>query len=130
MRSALIKKNLVIQLLLELTLLVGISFLLASCLLELTVGGFSHLFETTLQRKLLFSHLCIITGISWLILTIVSLPLFLHFVRASSLLISGGISPTRKSGYRQNQHDTPTMYLHILPDEHIYHVQANIFHET
>ena len=95
------KKNLVIQLLLELTLLVGISFLLASCLLELTVGGFSHLFETTLQRKLLFSHLCIITGISWLILTIVSLPLFLHFVRASSLLISGGISPTRKSGYRK-----------------------------
>ena len=70
-------------------------------LLELTVGGFSHLFETTLQRKLLFSHLCIITGISWLILTIVSLPLFLHFVRASSLLISGGISPTRKSGYRK-----------------------------
>lgn len=95
------KKNLVIQLLLELTLLVGISFLLASCLLELTVGGFSHLFETTLQRKLLFSHLCIITGISWLILTIVSLPLFLHFVRASSLLIFGGISPTRKSGYRK-----------------------------
>ena len=68
------KKNLVIQLLLELTLLVGISFLLASCLLELTAGGFSRLFETTLQRKLLFSHLCIITGISCLILTIVSLP--------------------------------------------------------
>ena len=32
---------------------------------------------------------------------IVSLPLFLHFVRASSLLISGGISPTRKSGFRK-----------------------------
>ena len=95
------KKNLVIQLLLELTLLVGISFLLASCLLELTAGGFSHLFDTTLQRKLLFSHLCIIAGISWLTLMIVSLPLFLHFVRASSLLISGGISPTRKSGFRK-----------------------------
>ena len=95
------KKNLVIQLLLELTLLVGISFLLASCLLELTAGDFSRLFQTTLQRKLLFSHLCIITGISCLILTIVSLPLFLHFVRASSLLISGGISPTRKSGFRK-----------------------------
>lgn len=95
------KKNLVIQLLLELTLLVGISFLLASCLLELTAGGFSRLFETTLQRKLLFNHLCIITGISWLILTVVCLPLFLHFVRASSLLISDGISPTRKSGFRK-----------------------------
>ena len=95
------KKNLVIQLLLELTLLVGINFLLASCLLELTAGGFSHLFETTLQRKLLFSHLCIIAGISWFILTIICLPLFLHFVRASSLLISGGISPTRKSGFRK-----------------------------
>ena len=121
------KKNLVIQLLLELTLLVGISFLLASCLLELTAGGFSHLFDTTLQRKLLFSHLCIIAGISWLTLMIVSLPLFLHFVRASSLLISGGISPTRKA-VSANQHDTPIMYLHILPDEHIHHVQANIFH--
>ena len=32
------KKNLVIQLLLELTLLVGISFLLASCLLELPLA--------------------------------------------------------------------------------------------
>lgn len=91
----------VIQLLLELTLLVGISFLLASCLLELTAGGFSRLFETTLQRKLLFNHLCIITGISWLILTVVCLPLFLHFVRASSLLISDEISPTRKSGFRK-----------------------------
>ena len=95
------KKSLIIQLLLELTLLVGISFLLASCLLELTADGFSRLFETALQPIRLLSHLCIITGISWLILTIICLPLFLHFVRTSSLLISGGISPTRKSGFRK-----------------------------
>ena len=69
------KKNLVIQLLLELTLLVGISFLLASCLLELTADGFSRLFETTLQRKLLFNHLCIITGISYHYSCILSVPL-------------------------------------------------------
>ena len=95
------KKSLIIQLLLELTLLVGISFLLASCLLELTTDSFSRLFETTLQPIRLFSHLCVITGIGWLILTIVCLPLFLHFVRTSSLLISGGISPTRKSSFRK-----------------------------
>lgn len=95
------KKNLVIQLLLELTLLVGISILLASCLLELTAGSFSRLFETTLQQKQLFSHLCIISGVSWLILTIICLPLFLHFVRTSSLLASRGIAPTRKSGFRK-----------------------------
>lgn len=95
------KKDLVIQLLLELTLLVGISILLASCLLELTAGSFSRLFETTLQQKQLFSHLCIISGLSWLILTIICLPLFRHFVRTSSLLASGGIAPTRKSGFRK-----------------------------
>lgn len=95
------KKDLVIQLLLELTFLVGISFLLASCLLELTAGSFSRLFETTLQQARLFGHLCVIAGMSWLILTVVCLPLFLHFVRASSLLISGGIMPTRKSSFRR-----------------------------
>ena len=95
------KKNMIFQLLLELTLLVGISFLLACCLLEITAGGFSRIFETTLQQDVLFSHLCIITGISWLLLTGICLPLFLRFVRTPSLLVSGGIAPTRKSTFRK-----------------------------
>lgn len=124
------KKDLVIQLLLELTLLVGISFLLASCLLELTAGGFSHLFDTTLQRKLLFSHLCIIAGISWADTHDCQSTVILAFcTRFFSINIRRNLSYPEKR-FPQNQHDTPTMYLHILPDEHIYHVQANIFHET
>lgn len=95
------RKNMIIQLLLELTLLVGISFLLACCLLEVTSSEFSQIFEAPLQRGQLFKHLLIISGISWLILTGVSLPLFLHFIRISSLLVSGGVSPGRKGSFRK-----------------------------
>lgn len=95
------KRNLIIQLWLELSLLVGISFFLACCLLEISIGGFSRIFEVPLQRSGLFLDLIITVVISWALLTVICLPLFLRFIHFTSLSAAGGVAPHRKNYFRK-----------------------------
>lgn len=90
------KRELIIQLLTELTLQTGIAFVLAFCLLELTSSLFCKTFDTKIADPDFYTSLIIITLVSWGVLIVVSFPLLLRFIRTSSLMLSGGISANRK----------------------------------
>lgn len=95
------KRELIIQLLTELTLQTSIAFVLAFCLLELTSSLFCKTFDTKIAAPDFYTSLIIITLVSWGILIVVSFPLLLRFIRTSSLMLSGGISANRKGTFRK-----------------------------
>ena len=95
------KRELIIQLLTELTLQTGIAFVLAFCLLELTSSLFCKTFDTKIADPDFYTSLIIITLVSWGVLIVVSFPLLLRFIRTSSLMLSGGISANRKGSFRK-----------------------------
>lgn len=95
------KRELIIQLLTELTLQTSIAFVLAFCLLELTSSLFCKTFDTKIADPDFYTSLIIITLVSWGVLIVVSFPLLLRFIRTSSLMLSGGISANRKGTFRK-----------------------------
>lgn len=95
------KRELIIQLLIELTLQTGIAFVLAFCLLELSSSLFCNTFDTKIADREFYASLIIITLVSWMILLFISFPLLLRFIRTSSLMLSGGISANRKGSFRK-----------------------------
>lgn len=95
------KKELIVQLLTELTLQMVIAYMLAFCLMEITAEPFRQAFETSIEKFDLYKGLVINTLLSWCILVAVTLPLLLRFIRTASLLISGGVSPHQKGSFRK-----------------------------
>lgn len=95
------RKHLILQLMVELTLLVLIGVFVAFCLLEITLQPFSEIFKTELPRTSLFRDLGIAALLSWALLTGVCLPLLLHFIRSSALLVSAGTVTSRRSRFRK-----------------------------
>lgn len=95
------RKQMILQLMVELTLLVAISIFLAFCLLELTIQPFSKIFETEMPRAQLFRDLGVFSLLSWALLAAVCLPLLLRFIRSSSLLVSAGTVTSRRGTFRK-----------------------------
>lgn len=95
------KKSLVRQLLTELSLQWLLAVLLGYCLLEICAPVFGNMFETEMLTSNLSLKYLVIAFISWCILVMATLPVVLHFIRHSSLLLSGGITASRKSVFRK-----------------------------
>lgn len=95
------RKQLILQWVVEMTLLVLISVFVAFCLLEITFQPFSEIFKTELPRLSLFRDLGIAALLSWLLLATICLPLLLRFIRSSSLLISAGTVTSRRDAFRK-----------------------------
>lgn len=95
------KRELITQLLTELTLQTAIAFALAFCLLEVTSSLFCRTFETGITNREFYNSLIINTLLSWGVLIVISFPLLLRFIRNSSLMLSGGLSPNRKGSFRK-----------------------------
>lgn len=95
------KYSLIRQLLCELSLLLLGGVTLGYCILEVSAPVFGRLFETETPRSILSLNYLLISLISWGILTAILLPVLLHFIRSSSLLLSGGVSAGRKPFLRK-----------------------------
>lgn len=95
------KKSLVRQLLTELSLQWLLAVLLGYCLLEIFTPAFGSMFETEIQVGSISLEYLVIGFASWCILVMATLPVVLHFIRSSSLLLSGGITANRKSMFRK-----------------------------
>lgn len=95
------RKHLILQLMVELTSLVLISVFVAFCLLEITLQPFSEIFKTDLPRMQLFRDLGIAALLSWALLAAICLPLLLHFIRSSALLVSAGTVTSRRGMFRK-----------------------------
>lgn len=95
------KKEMISQLLLEYSLMIFIATLFAWSLMEITFPLFKHIFHTTIDSKELYVDMIKISLFSWIITLSISLPISFRFIRTSQLLVSGGVAPHRKSGFRK-----------------------------
>lgn len=95
------QKEMICQLLLEYSLLIFIAMIVAWSLMEITSPLFKHIFDTDIENKVLYADMIKICLLSWIITLLISLPLSFRFIRASQLLISGGVAPHRKGGFRK-----------------------------
>ena len=61
-----------------------------------------YIFHTTIDSKELYVDMIKISLFSWIITLSISLPISFRFIQAiSQLLVSGGVAPHRKSGFRK-----------------------------
>lgn len=95
------KKEMIVQLLLEYSLLIIVATILAWSIMEITLPLFKLIFATTIDNKELYADMVKISLLSWLITLLISLPLSYRFIRTSQLLISGGTAPQRKGRFRK-----------------------------
>lgn len=95
------KKEMISQLLLEYSLMIFIATLFAWSLMEITFPLFKYIFHTTIDSKELYVDMIKISLFSWIITLSISLPISFRFIRTSQLLVSGGVAPHRKSGFRK-----------------------------
>ena len=95
------KKEMISQLLLEYSLMIFIATLFAWSLMEITFPLFKYIFHTTIDSKELYVDMIKISLFSWIITLSISLPISSRFIRTSQLLVSGGVAPHRKSGFRK-----------------------------
>lgn len=95
------KRSLLSQLLIELSLQLIIAITLAYCLLEISRATFGKLFETEIVQSDLSNQFFLIALSSWCFLIAIILPILLHFIRRSSLLLSGGIQANQKPLFRK-----------------------------
>ena len=89
------------QLLLEYSLMIFIATLFAWSLMEITFPLFKYIFHTTIDSKELYVDMIKISLFSWIITLSISLPISFRFIQTSQLLVSGGVAPHRKSGFRK-----------------------------
>lgn len=95
------KKEMISQLLLEYSLMIFIATLFAWSLMEITFPLFKYIFHTTIDSKELYVDMIKISLFSWIITLSISLPISFRFIQTSQLLVSGGVAPHRKSGFRK-----------------------------
>lgn len=95
------KKEMIVQLLLEYSLLIIVATILAWSIMEITLPLFKLIFATTIDNKELYADMVKISLLSWLITLLISLPLSYRFIRTSQMLISGGTAPQRKGRFRK-----------------------------
>lgn len=95
------KNSLIGQLLIELSLQLLLATLLAYCLLEIFTPAFGKLFETEIITDSLLKLFLMISLSGWCILIATTLPVLLHFIRRSSLLLSSGTQASQKSFFRK-----------------------------
>lgn len=95
------KSDLICLLLTELTLQVGIVFVVALCMQEVSATSFCQTFGLFTAQKEIMTSLVINALLCWGILVCILFPFFLYFVRTSSLLVTAEVTPIRKGLFRK-----------------------------